>query len=979
MIRNIFILFFVLLLASPVYGQFYQTQYRVPGQNWMEIETEHFRIIYPERYYEQAVRSLKILKSDYEDAQHLIGGSIRRFPFIINPENDMANGFVSPSNFRSEVELAPSISKSMNPRSGDWLEYVLPHELAHVMHFSVNPVSFTTLAGLFSPDLRRSVHAAAPLGILEGIAVHHESYLQIDDAGRGHHPYFRNQFNTLLDTPDEWSMGQLYHRTSFTPPFDRHYIGGFEFTSWLLESFGEDTMKDAIGFHYKWPFLGFGTALRHTTGKWPGSLYKRFSEDKKEKEHARLENLKPGTDILSRNLEFSATCRRLQRPLWLDDDTILFFARSCNRPTGFYRYDIENSETELIHEVSITPDHQYTISPDKNSLIFSRYHADLLYDNLFRGDLHRLDLESGHSERITRNKRLHSPALLNGEPAALQTEANEMSLVRLDNDGTILRNYSRPDHSTVVQVAPNPFQQGHSAIIGRIKSVQAIWFEDLEETDTLFQQDPAIVFENGAVYDVAWHPSEEKFLFVSDFTGTMNVYEYDAARNQVYQLTESLYNAYEASYSPDARAIVFVAQQGEERILRLLDLDDALNRPVPRNQWTHQPVIDQQLARPLMNREISLDEDELNISEHRTGLGWLSPRIWLPTYERLGGRDRIGVRLEGVDQMNRQAWSGELNHLSDKLWYDVSYINKRFYPGFRTGFFNEPIFTGLTVNSDAENGNGETESEQQEADVITLLQQNRGGSLRVPIPLRLESNVRFSSLLLEPQYFLSQIRFLDPDLSSAPVSEFGTRHTIGLRMVLNLNIRQFIRDVQPNSGWAFFAEGRYGLNSDEIMINTGQEIINTNLRQRKGLRAGVISFLSPLSRWNQSLRVSAEVYSQTDVPVFNIQNQFSENFSDIPFISANNVGILNTRYTIPLVYPDDGGLLLPFYLSNIYLVLFSQTVADLNQPDLAAGSRSVIGAGIRSRFRLSNLAFDIGISIGWEPARNEVTYYFGSF
>jgi hypothetical protein len=80
-----------------------------------------------------------------------------------------------------------------------------------------------------------------------------------------------------------------------------------------------------------------------------------------------------------------------------------------------------------------------------------------------------------------------------------------------------------------------------------------------------------------------------------------------------------------------------------------------------------------------------------------------------------------------------------------------------------------------------------------------------------------------------------------------------------------------------------------------------------------------------------------------------------------------------------LIYPDDGGLLLPFYLSNIYLVLFSQSATDLNQAGLISGSRSVFGGGIRSRFRISNLALDIGISIGWEPTRNDVTWYFGSF
>jgi hypothetical protein len=58
--------------------------------------------------------------------------------------------------------------------------------------------------------------------------------------------------------------------------------------------------------------------------------------------------------------------------------------------------------------------------------------------------------------------------------------------------------------------------------------------------------------------------------------------------------------------------------------------------------------------------------------------------------------------------MNRQAWSAEMNHLADRFWYHFSYINKRFYPGFRTEFFNEPVFAGFPINGEDENG--ETES-----------------------------------------------------------------------------------------------------------------------------------------------------------------------------------------------------------------------------------------------------------------------------
>lgn len=967
-----FIGFSILLfiVAIPVQAQIYQTQYRISGQNWMEIRSEQFRLIYPERYRNEAIRAMAILESDYAEIQKLVGGSIDQFPFIINPENDRSNGFVAPLNFRSEVELAPLLGKTMNPRSGDWFELVLPHELVHVLHFSVNPPSLTRALGLFSPDLRRSVHGAALSGVFEGVAVHHESHGSIPQSGRGHHSYFRNQFNALIDSRQEWSMGQLLHATDFTPPFDRHYIGGYEFTDWLLNQYGEEVIKESIKTHYKYPFLGYGMALRLTTGEWPGKLYKDFSSNKTAVERERRSSLNKNTLVESEEVLFDANCKRLNRPLWLDDQNLIFYGRSCNRSPGFYHYDDEEKTTQLLHEVFIPSDHIYSIDNEKKHLYYSSFYVDRKFDNLFRGDLHRFDIEYRSTERLTREKRLFSPEWSATDLFAMQSEGTEMNLVSVNpTDGDVVYLFEKRDGSSVVQIAANPHREGHYALIGRIKSVQAIWLTDLNIQEPLFATDPDIVFTDGSVYDLSWHPLEEKLLFVSDHTGVMNLYEYDLKKNEIIQVTESQYNAYEGSYSPNGDKIAYISQGESEQSLYIMERSGLLGEPLMNEEWAFNNQVEERIDRPLMNREINrnIDSEDWEFDRYRTGAGWLKPRLWSPTYERENGLDRLGLRFESIDVMSRQSYKLDVNHYSDRFWYNAEYVNRTYFPGFRLEWFNNPNFVTFR---------GEIAEEEIRLDYI---QQSRGGAIKVPIRYRLESNVRFSSILIEPQYFISQIRYLDRDQPSRELSDFGTRHTIGMRSVLNYRVRQFTRDIQPNSGIVLFAEGRYGLNSDEFTIRDNRISVDVNLSQRQGIRAGVIGYVAPLSRWNQSLRMAAIIYNQTDIPVFNVRSDFSELFSGTPFPGSTQVGIFNTRYTIPLVYPDDGGLLLPVYLSNIYLVLFTQTISDFDSGMQFDNSRTLLGAGIRSRFRLSNLSFDVGISIGWEPALNEVTWNTGTF
>ena len=956
----------IFVTACPVAAQFYGTQYRAPGQNWMEVNTDHFRLIFPERYQPEALHSLKILESEYADIQGVVGGELKNFPIILNPENDRSNGFVAPFNFRSEVELAPIKGKNLNPRSGDWLETVLPHELVHALHMSVNPkFSVTGVIGLLSKDFRRSVHGAAPAGLLEGIAVQHESHGTIPHSGRGNYPYFNHQFNALLGTDKEWSMGQLVHRSVYTLPFNRHYIGGYEFLNWLLNTYGDDTMRRAIRYHYKYPFLGFGMALRKTTGKYPKTLYREFSTQRKEEEQERLEQFEQKKPI-AEEVPFSGTCRRMQRPLWLNDDTLLFYIQACNHPSGFYTWRPQDGKPELLKEVVITEDLYYSLSPERDQLLYSRYHSSRFYDNLQQGDLHRLHIPTGESERLTRNKRYFSPDVMGDGIAALQTEAHQQNLVLLDSSATeTIREFPKPDSSTIIQAAANPSNRGQLAVIGKVKSVQGLWIAQTND-DSLFTRLPDIAFETGSVFDAAWHPSGENLLFVSDHSGAMNVYEYNLSEDEVRQVTNSRYNAFEASYSPDGRKIAYAEQAENEKRVYVMDRDEGLNQIIPPGTWTAGPEISKQFTRPLMNREEPAGQPDWNPQPYKSGLTWVKPRLWVPVIQREEGYDKIGLRAQSVDVLNSQAYTLEATHFADRFWFDFEYANKTFYPGFTLNIFKEPRLDYFPVQR---NGGQER---------MLLLQHQRGASVSIPLNIRLESNSRFSSLLFEPEYTLSQVRFVNPASASETYSGFAVRHTLGVWNVLNVGLRQFTRDIQPNRGWIFFTDAQMDLNRDEISGGGGDFTLGGHFTRRRGIRAGISTFAAPLQKFNQSLRITLQAITQTDQPVFNTLSLYSDSFSETPMRGVNNAAILDTRYTIPLTYPDDGGFLVPLYLSNIYMVLFSQTAADLNQPDLIEGSRSVFGAGIRSRFRISNFTLDLGISIGWEPTRNEVTYRFGA-
>ncbi|MEX2600085.1 MAG: hypothetical protein WD355_00475, partial [Balneolaceae bacterium] len=467
-------LILLLLNTDLLFGQIYPNIYRTPGQDWQELQTEHFRILFPSDAESDAIRTARRLELEYPNVQRLTGGTLRNFPFILNTKNDLSNGFVSPLPFRAEVDVPASAGKSMNPRSGDWLEHVITHELVHALHMNVNPFGLTSLIGLYSPDLRRSVHSAAPLGILEGVAVEYESHQYRPNGGRGNYPWFTQQFHSNAASGNRWSMGELFQFSSQTLPFDRHYIGGYFFTHWLVQTYGDEAVRKSISLHYQLPFLGYGFALRNVTGKWPSELYQDFTEETRGFRSPGAEETAPIRPILQ-DAQTPLKGVRIRRPLWLSEESLLFHGRFYNSPTGFYRFSLENERAELLTELQPVEDYRYSYLPEENEILYSSYRADPLYDRTFTSDLYRYNLSAGSHSRITSDERLYAP-LPGPELLALQTHGSVSRLAAVNPENGTSEPYPElPPGVTIREALRHPEDPATVALIARIGTRQGIW------------------------------------------------------------------------------------------------------------------------------------------------------------------------------------------------------------------------------------------------------------------------------------------------------------------------------------------------------------------------------------------------------------------------------------------------------------------------------------------------------------------------
>jgi len=113
------LLFFASLLSTPpVFAQYFVRGQDPASVRWQQIQTEHFRIIFPDDYVRKASYIADILEYSYEPASRTLGNKPRRVPVILHNQTVVSNGFVSWAPARLEMFSNPPPDNDPH----NWLE-----------------------------------------------------------------------------------------------------------------------------------------------------------------------------------------------------------------------------------------------------------------------------------------------------------------------------------------------------------------------------------------------------------------------------------------------------------------------------------------------------------------------------------------------------------------------------------------------------------------------------------------------------------------------------------------------------------------------------------------------------------------------------------------------------------------------------------------------------------------------------------------
>ncbi|MZP54410.1 MAG: hypothetical protein GT600_03085, partial [Bacteroidales bacterium] len=185
-----FCIFF--LVPFSVSAQYYETGQDPANLKWLQIKTDRFRIIYPEKYGINGIEFARSLEQAYNDLSVLYPVSRARIPVIIHNYTTQSNGYVAWAPSRMEIYPTPE----QNTIPLDPNRSLALHELTHVLQMqSLNKGFSRFMSVFFGQQFPGAMAALLPLWYLEGDAVFAESALS--GAGRANSASFQKQLKAI--------------------------------------------------------------------------------------------------------------------------------------------------------------------------------------------------------------------------------------------------------------------------------------------------------------------------------------------------------------------------------------------------------------------------------------------------------------------------------------------------------------------------------------------------------------------------------------------------------------------------------------------------------------------------------------------------------------------------------------------------------------------------------------------------------------
>ncbi|NDV65935.1 hypothetical protein [Bacteroides sp. 224] len=543
--KQVIVLFAFSAIANFLHAQFVNYGTDPYKYKWNIVNTNHFKIVYPQGNDSTAYRYATLLETAYPYVQQTIGNSKdRKFPVILHPGNMLSNGMVSWAPRRMEIITTPS----SDLYAQQWDRQLVLHESRHL--FQTNKV----IRGIFKPLYYGLGEQAAgvasfllPTWFLEGDAVATETALS--NSGRGRLPEFNMIYRAQMLSNDfysfdKWFLGSYKNYTG------SKYAFGYNLTAFARHQYGADVWNKVTA-RYADRILNlppFSNALKHHTGIRPQKLFQQtFSFLNEEWNIQEKEYQQSGfspTPISPVNKEYT----EYKYAQSLNDSTVIAVKSNLSELNSLISL-INGKEKRITYLGNINS----RITLNNNKVYWSEYVSGLRWTHQNYSVIKCLDLETKKTTTLTSRQRYLTPAVdsTNKKIAASCVSTagkNRIVLVNAEN-GNEITTFDTPQNAFAKEIA----YAGDNRIIAILIDSNGINIQELDINTGKWKERLKPTWAN--ISSPIW--TNDKLYFESGLNGTNNIYCLEDNSSNPYQITSARFGAFTPSLSSNEKDLIF--------------------------------------------------------------------------------------------------------------------------------------------------------------------------------------------------------------------------------------------------------------------------------------------------------------------------------------------------------------------------------------------------------------------------------------
>ena len=394
------------LCQNNVSAQFYESGTEPLSVRWQQINTDHFRVIYPTDAVQDGQRAANALEYIYRAEGKTLKHYPAKIPVVLHNRTVISNGFVSWAPKRSEWFLTPP----QDNYAQDWLYQLAVHEYRHVVQIDKLNQGITKAVGFVTGQQAvGAMSSLVPLWFLEGDAVATETALT--NAGRGRNPAFEMPLRTIALSGEY----QKYDKALFGSYRDHvpnHYELGYQIVSWTREHYGAKTFDTSVDFVARKPYSiifcpPFRLGIKKETGHYTWQLYQNALSDltnrwRQQEMRTKYDSITPITKHANR------IYTNYRSPHYLNDSTFVALKTSMAQIAQWVKINCEGREQTLHTPGYINSER---VSYSNGLLAWTELVQDVRWSNRSYSVVKIFDLHTGKERLLQRRTRYFSPTL----------------------------------------------------------------------------------------------------------------------------------------------------------------------------------------------------------------------------------------------------------------------------------------------------------------------------------------------------------------------------------------------------------------------------------------------------------------------------------------------------------------------------------------------------------------------------------------